>query len=446
MPSAAQPPLELWAEHQVRHCAAKLAQCISATALLRERDFFGQTVRPEKGSVLASPTSATPDYFFHWLRDSAAVMEAVRILIRGGENAQAWIERFNDFVKFSLDLRHVSGRAFLREHQGFRSKVAPGFLQYVRPDEEIAAVEGDRVLGEPRFNADGTFDFICWNRPQRDGPASRALTCMRFWDDRVTDGDARLRLKELIHRDLDYAADAAGESSYDIWEEERAQHYYTALVQFAALAKGTRWAEAEISLNCAEHFREKALGLAELLQQFWFEKGGFIRSRLPHDGVESEKALDFAVILGVLHAGIEGGPHSVEDPQVRATMARLEELFGREYALNRGRTSGLVFGRYKGDSYMSGGAYYFSTFGAAEYYYRLAAAAPSEAPALIAKGDAILSRTREFIPASGDLSEQFDHTTGEQTSAQDLSWSYACLITAWDARQAALAKADSGNA
>ncbi len=268
---------------------------------------------------------------------------------------------------------------------------------------------------------------------------------MRFWDDGLVDGEARLRLKNLIRGDLDYTAYNAGEPSFDIWEEDRAQHYYTVLVQFAALAKGTRWAEAEVSLNCAEHLREKALGLAELLQQFWFEEGGLIRSRLPHDSVESEKALDFAVILGVLHAGIEGGPHSVEDPQVRATMARLEELFGREYALNRGRASGLVFGRYKGDTYMSGGAYYFSTFGAAEYYYRLAAALPSEAAAFIAKGDATLSRTREFIPASGDLSEQFDHTTGEQTSAQDLSWSYACFITAWDARRAALATADSGN-
>jgi glucoamylase len=122
-------------------------------------------------------------------------------------------------------------------------------------------------------------------------------------------------------------------------------------------------------------------------------------------------------------------------------MTKLEELFGREYALNRGRKEGLVFGRYHGDTYMSGGAYYFSTFGAAEYYYRLAAAAPSEAKDLIAKGDAILARTREFIPASGDLSEQFDRTTGQQTSAPDLTWSYACFLTALEAREAACAKA-----
>ena len=167
-----------------------------------------------------------------------------------------------------------------------------------------------------------------------------------------------------------------------------------------------------------------------------------IRSRLPED----QKALDFAVILGVLHAGLKSGPHSVQDPHVRATFRKLEALFAQEYALNQGRESGFVLGRYKGDTYVSGGAYYFSTFGAAEYYYRLAAAVPSQAHDLIAKGDAILARTREFIPASGDLSEQLDQTTGAQTSAPDMSWSYACFITAWAARQAALTNAGRGDA
>ena len=445
MPSASQ-TLEEWAEQQAKYSASKLGEAISATALLRERDFFGQTVRPAKGSVLASPTSANPDYFFHWLRDSAAVMEAVRLLIRKGENAEAWTQRFNEFVAFSTGLRKISGQAFLKDHKGFRDHVFPNFLQYVRSDADIAAVEGERVLGEARYNADGTLDFICWNRPQHDGPAARALTCMRFWDDGVADGDEKLRLKELIRRDLDYTAYNAGEPSFDIWEEELAQHYYTVLIQFAALAKGTLWAEAEVSLNFAAHLRDKALGLADLLQQFWSEESGFIRSRLPHNGIKSEKALDFAVILGVLHAGIEAGPHSVEDPRVRATMVKLGELFSREYALNRDKETGLAYGRYRRDTYVSGGAYYFSTFGAAEYFYRLAAAVPEEAAKYIEEGDAILSHTRAFIPASGALSEQFDQTSGEQTSASDLTWSYACFITAWEARQAALAKSGRSDA
>ena len=83
-----------------------------------------------------------------------------------------------------------------------------------------------------------------------------------------------------------------------------------------------------------------------------------------------------AVILGVLHAGLGKGPHSVQDERVLLTFKKLNELFAAEYAINSGGGQGIMFGRYKGDSYVSGGAYYFSTFGAAEFYYRLAQADP----------------------------------------------------------------------
>ena len=142
----------------------------------------------------------------------------------------------------------------------------------------------------------------------------------------------------------------------------------------------------------------------------------------------------------MLHAGIDKGPHSVQDERVLLTFKKLNELFAAEYAINSGGGHGIMFGRYKGDSYVSGGAYYFSTFGAAEFYYRAAEATPSHRDALIERGDAVLARTRDFVPGSGDLSEQFDQTTGAPASAKDLSWSYACFITAWHARQAALSQ------
>jgi glucoamylase len=436
--TSAEQPLEEWAERLWRHGADKLTRCISATWLVKERPGFGTRVRPAKGSVLASPSPGDPDYFFHWLRDSAAVMDAVRILIRRGVDPEGWKARFVEFIDFSLGLNAISGPEFLAREAGFREKVTLSFLQYVRPDEEIAAVEGDRVLGEARYNADGTFEFIRWNRPQHDGPAARALTVMRFLDNGFIEGDARGRAEDLIRGDLAYTASHAGAVGYDIWEEEPAQHYYTALIQYAALLEGARFEEAGGRKGRAAILRDSASGLVALLESFWSEPAGFISSRLPGEAVDPGKALDFAVILGVLHAGLKSGPHSVAAPRVRATFAKLEELFGADYALNRGRSSGLLFGRYRGDSYVSGGAYYFSTFGAAEYYYRLAAASRSEAADLIARGDAILARTREFIPASLDLTEQLDQTTGEQTSAMDLSWSYACFITAWEARREAI--------
>ena len=80
------------------------------------------------------------------------------------------IERLREFVDFSRSLRELDGRELIR-HGRFRKKVQPSFLQYVRPDDEIAAVFGEAVLGEARVNPDGTLDFTRWARPQNDGPA-----------------------------------------------------------------------------------------------------------------------------------------------------------------------------------------------------------------------------------------------------------------------------------
>jgi glucoamylase len=98
-------------------------------------------------------------------------------------------------------------------------------------------------------------------------------------------------------------------------------------------------------------------------------------------------------------------------------------------------------GRYEGDTYFSGGAYYFATLGAAELCFLAAAslARGSETrTSWVAHGDAFLETVRVFTPPSGDLSEQFDQRTGEQTSAKHLAWSYAALISCVTARRAVL--------
>jgi glucoamylase len=187
------------------------------------------------------------------------------------------------------------------------------------------------------------------------------------------------------------------------------------------------------------------------------------------------KELDFATILAVIHAARGEGAHGVLDPRVMATLVQLEELFDASYAINRGRAEirGPAMGRYAGDHYFSGGAYYFSTLGAAEFYYALAEAMagaevpvtadnkefllrlcaaddamalPPPAPeqrkrrfaALLRRGDQFMATVAAYTPASGELSEQFDQATGVQTSAKSLAWSHAALITAVARRRAAL--------
>jgi glucoamylase len=430
-----------WAEAQARISAAKMAECVSATSIVKHRPGFGQTIHPAKGSVIAAIGSAhsetEPDYFFHWLRDSAAIMDAALVLVRRGIDAEAWKQRFAEFARFSLDLRRISGDRFLDETPDLHERTAPKLRQFIRPDAELAAVEGDdKIMGEVRYNADGTIDFLRWSRPQHDGLAARALVALRFLEADAVAEDAQASVNELIQLDLDYTARHAGEACIDIWEEENAQHYYTCLVQFAALARGAEWAERRGETLHAARLRAAAKQMGDQLGDFWSDDLGHYLSRILPSGDQTPKALDFAAILGVLHAGLAGGPHSIADDRALQTLNRLEDLFATEYALNRKAGTALAIGRYTGDTYFSGGAYFFCTFGAAEFYYKRAAAAGDAS--LIPKGDAILSMARRSIPPTGEISEQFDQTSGAQTSAKSLTWSYASYLTCWDARKHAM--------
>lgn len=58
-----------------------------------------------------------------------------------------------------------------------------------------------------------------------------------------------------------------------------------------------------------------------------------------------------------------------------------------------------AMGRYAHDRYYSGGAYYFSTLGAAEFYFR-AGVGTADPARLIDRGDAFLNTVRAFTPRS----------------------------------------------
>jgi glucoamylase len=435
-------PLDEWADQQAFIAASKMAEAVSATHLIKRRAVFGQTIQPAKGSVLAAFASAytetEPDYFFHWLRDSAAVMDAGLLLTRWGIEADAWKTRLADFVGFSLATTKLSGARFLAQTPDLEERTHPEYRQYIRPREDLAAIEGEAVLGDVRYNADGTLDFLRWGRPQHDGVSARALTCLRILDAGILPGAEAARARELVRIDLDYTLHHAGDPCHDIWEEERAEHYYTCLIQCEALRQGALWAGENGDAGYAATLAEAAARLEGRLDDFWSPEKGFILSRIMPPGETTAKELDLAVILGVLHSGRRNGRHSIGDNRVAETLHRLEDLFAADYALNREAGAPLAFGRYKDDTYFSGGAYFFCTFGAAEFYYKLAVV--KDDPSFIAKGDAILAMARRSILPSGEISEQFHQTTGEQTSAKSLTWSYASYLTAWEARKLALAK------
>jgi glucoamylase len=444
--------LDQWLGPEYRHAAAAMLRSVSARDVVKRRPGFGQTVRPVAGSIVASPVPASydpdPDYFFHWFRDSAIVVDAMRQLYEAGHLGAQTLAHFADFVRFSLALKALDGRALVAAPD-WRAAVTPEFAQHLRGDE-LASVAGEAVYADARVNPDGTLDISRWARPQLDGSPLRALAVLRWLralrvePDRAGEPVSAATLADaaqLLRMDLALTAARWQELSFDIWEEELGRHYFTVRVAAAALTEGAEWVRAAGDEAQAAALRTQGRRALEALEPFWLEDGGYYRSRLSPPGVASTKTLDIAVILSAVRSGDGGEVHSVRDPRMHATLQKLERLFGRLYAINRYRPRGRApaMGRYEGDTYYSGGAYYFCTLGAAEFCFRAAAAhgpGSAERAKWVAHGDEFLETVRAFTPVSGDLSEQFDQRTGEQTSAKHLAWSYASFISCVTARRA----------
>ncbi len=454
--------LQDWMATEARFAAIALTHAVSATTLVKERPGFGQTITPKPGSILASPIPASydpdPDYFFHWFRDSAIVVDALRLTPQLGLKREISNRLLCEFAEFCLALRQLNGEAYVRNYP-YRLYTRVDFIQYLRDEAEISKITGSTACLETRVNADGSPDISKWPRPQADGPALRMLALMRWMTEKNTLAKNTLQdIVQLMRDDIECLLTQALESSFDIWEEENGFHYYTQLVQTEALEQAASWLISRSEPALAKQCYAIVEKLSPQLDAFWDPGSGFYHSRRIPDGGDHNKLLDISVILAVIHTGRSAGAHSVLDPKAQATLTALEELFEVDYVINHKRPPdfGPALGRYHNDAYYSGGAYFFSTLAGAEFYFRLAKAlsdgaeiiaAPenerfrqrlglvshetSPASAALARGESMMRTVQAFAGPQGELSEQFDQTTGVQTSAKHLTWSYAAFITAY---------------
>src|ERR1700735_2875730 len=231
-------PLDHWIDRQYRHSAAAMLRSISPVGIVKDRPGFAQTVKPRRGSIVASPVLGAydpePDYFFHWYRDSAVVVDALRLLFEDTSVECNALSHFADFVRFSLSLQGLDGRTLNAQGAGpapgpasWRNAIAPDYRQYVRTDEDLAAAHGEAVAGETRVNPDATLDISKWPRPQNDGPSMRAITLLRWR--RIARFGAGLNqaIDALLRADLHFTRRHWREACFDIWEEDRGLHYYT---------------------------------------------------------------------------------------------------------------------------------------------------------------------------------------------------------------------------
>ncbi|KGJ05334.1 glucoamylase [Paracoccus halophilus] len=419
-----------WIEAQRLASARAMRGACSATHLTRHRAGFGWTLRPAAGSMLASPRMAgwdpEPDYFHHWVRDSAIVLRAVPLAIATEPGTRAfWRQHLADFIGFSLSISDPGRRGPARNP--LRVTTRASHAQYLRADAELAALSGAGWLEEPRVAADGTPDPEQWSRPQDDGPALRASAVMEMLD--LLPDTARPGAEALIARDLTHTARIAGRPCIGPWEETPPRRTtFTLLAQWDALDRGCaqgREGAPDSPLRAAADRVAALLAAAEDPAT-----GGW------RESVEAPAGrLDAATCLAILHAGRHSGPFAITHPRMRATMAALEAGFADLYPINRDRPVAAI-GRWLGDAYFDGNPWYPATLGFAELHYRIAATGE---PGAFARAEAWMHLIQQVAPQpAGPLPEQFDRRDGRPVSCLDLAWSAAAFLAAAAARDMAL--------
>jgi glucoamylase len=436
---AAGDDLAAWLEGQRARAASWLARAVSAVDLVHERPAFGQRIRPAPGSVLASPVSAhwdpEPDYFFHWIRDSAHVTEAMLLEAEAADGGP-WRTRLAEVSAFGLAIARAAPVARVP-----REQVRADHRRFLRSARALQRTGPRALLGEVRFEADGRRDIQRWARPQTDGPALRGLVGLRLRASFERRGwDPPPALDRLLELDVEFVVRGWRGPSFDLWEEVKGVHYHTRLLQAALLG--------------AVGHRDAGDALASL-DRLWSPE---LSCLLARTGRAARP--DTAVLLAVLHAGRTDGPHSLLDDRVHATLTTLEDRFAALYPINRARPAdhAPLLGRYEADVYFGGNPWPVTTLAAAELHYRLAASLAAgavlpetprnlafrerleRAGGAVARGDMFVRALRPLLPADGAMAEQQDRVTGAPVSARHLSWSYAALITAAAARARALTR------
>lgn len=403
------------------------------------------------GTVIASPSQSMPDYYYMWIRDAALTMEV------------------------------VTDRPTLLNYADLSLKQQQG-----------PAIAG---LGEPKFNVDGTDFTGPWGRPQNDGPALRAVTAIKLANALIAEGqmsyvqtklyDGRLPSQSLIKNDLEYVAAHWRDANVDLWEESTGQHFYTLMAQRNALLLGSTLANQLNDTQAAAYYSEQAQNIEDTLPEFWDDSRGYILTVLDQtNGPNHDSGLDVSVILAALHSTQGEQTFGVTDDRILATAYNIQQAFAGLYAINQQsefQNLGTAIGRYPEDQYNGTAStastlanpWFLATAAYAELFYRASgefklageieisdlnkpffeslhslngatlnvgdiyragdAMFTEIVNGLVTDGDRFIARVR--FHANGDsLSEQYDRDNGFEQGAHDLTWSYASLITALNAR------------
>ena len=415
------------------------------------------------GIVVASPSTQDPNYFYTWTRDSALTF---KFLIDSFLQGNAGLE--------SLIQEYILAQAWLQTVDSLSGTFASG--------------EG---LGEPKFYTNETAFEGEWGRPQRDGPALRAIAMIAYSKAIMTaSGDNNAAVRDVIwpvvSNDLNYVAQYWNQTGYDLWEEVKGSSFFTTAVQYRALIEGATFAKS-INKTCDGCVSQAPNALC-FLQDYW--NGTSIISNINVQSGHQRSGLDCNSILTAiqLYDPEAGCTDSTFQPCSSRALSNhkmvVDSFRGNLYTINSNLRPGeaAAVGRYAEDFYYEGNPWYLCTLAAAEQLYSAAhqwnatgsitvddlnagffsdlgsnttngnyAAGTPEYARLTTSvrnyADAFVAVVQRYAPENGALAEQFSRENGTAVSARDLTWSYASFLTMEFARNDTLPQSwGEGNA
>ncbi|KIY63917.1 carbohydrate-binding module family 20 protein [Cylindrobasidium torrendii FP15055 ss-10] len=399
------------------------------------------------GVVIASPSKVDPDYVYTWTRDSSLVFKGI-------------IDEFTLGLDTSLEgqiANFVTSQAAQQQVSNPSGTVSTG------------------GLGEPKFNIDLSAFTGGWGRPQRDGPALRSTAFITYGNYLLAKGNTSYvtnTLWPIIQLDLDYVAQNWNQTGFDLWEEVSSSSFFTTAVQHRSLREGATFATALGKTSSATTYTTEAAKVLCFLQSYWNPTAGYITANT--GGGRSGK--DANAALASIHtfdaaAGCDAATFQPCSDKALSNLKVYVDSFRSIYSINSGAnsTAPVATGRYPEDSYYNGNPWYLTTTVVAEQLYdalivwkaqkKIEVTAVSLAffqqfiPAITANtydsttttyttlisaiqnwADGFILVVAKYTPSDGSLAEQYTRAAGAPISAKDLTWSYAAMLTAFNAR------------
>lgn len=223
-------------------------------------------------------------------------------------------------------------------------------------------------LGEPKYNIDLTAFTGAWGRPQRDGPALRAIAMIGYSKWLVANGytsTATGTVWPIIRNDLAYVAQYWNQTGFDLWEEVQGSSFFTVAAQHRALVEGSALATTlGTTLPAADAVAPQVLCF---LQTFWSSSGGYALANINVNNGRTAK--DANVILGSIHSfdpalGCDAATFQPCSDRALSSHKVIVDSFRSIYTINSGIAAGsaVAVGRYPEDTYYNGNPYVFTWF------------------------------------------------------------------------------------